>query len=332
MRALRLAVVILTLGGACVSLEAYLKYGVRVNDRQIALRWARQPIRYFTRSSVPAGLTLSGFEAAVGRACATWAAVPSASVSFQHVGTIHSLPFEQDGATVLGFLDRPDMDRVLGATTYVVDVLTGEIVESDIFFNTAFPWSTAPAGEPGRFDLESIALHELGHLLGLGHSALGETELRPIGGRRVIAAEAVMFPIAFAAGNTEGRRLRADDVAGVTDLYESASNRGDWGSVSGRVTKDGRPVFGAHVVAFHPASGSLVGNFTLGSDGGFAIAGLQPGPHILRVEPLDDADLTSFFSADRDVDVAFAPTYYDRFAVVPRRGNAGPFEIKVVAR
>ena len=176
------------------------------------------------------------------------------------------------------------------------------------------------------------ALHELGHLLGLGHSALGETELRAGGGRRVIASAAVMFPIAFSAGSIEGRTLRADDVAGVSDLYDGPGFLSDTGSISGTVTKNGAGVYGAHVVAFNPATGKLVGTFTLADDGSFAIAGLDPGTHIVRVEPLDDADLNSVFPEDRVVDVQFKVTFLDRLAVVPRGGNAGPFEIKVAAR
>ena len=105
---------------------------------------------------------------------------------------------------------------------FVVDRVTGALVESDIFFNSAFPWSVAPAGVTGRFDLESVALHEIGHMSGLGHSALGETELREGGGRRVLAAEAVMFPIAFTSGSIAARTLKADDITGITDLYPEA--------------------------------------------------------------------------------------------------------------
>jgi hypothetical protein len=320
---------------ACLSwagVEAYLKYGVRVGGQQVTLRWERMPVRYFLNDEVPAGVSVQGFETAVRRACDSWTAVQQARLSFEFVGTIRSKPFEQDGVSTIGFLAKPDMDRVLGATTYVVDVTSGAIVESDIFFNTTFPWSTAQGGEAGRFDLESIALHELGHLLGLGHSALGETELRPGGGRRVIAAEAAMFPIAFSAGSIEGRRLRADDVAGIADIYANGSQPSGTGSISGRVTKNGQPLFGAHVVAFNPATGKLVGNFTLGDNGQFAITGLDPGAHVLRVEPLDDADLNSFFGEDRVVDLAFAVTYLDRLAVVPKGGNVGPFEIKVTPK
>ncbi len=71
---------------------------------------------------------------------------------------------------------------------------------------------------------------------GLGHSALGETELRD-GGRRVLAAEAVMFPVAFSAGSITGRTLRADDIAGISDIYPPNIYKRERGSISGRVTK-----------------------------------------------------------------------------------------------
>jgi hypothetical protein len=141
-----------------------------------------------------------------------------------------------------------------------------------------------------------------------------------------------MFPIAFSAGSITGRTLRADDVAGLSDVYDGPNFLTETGSISGRVTKNGQGVFGAHVVAFNPATGKLIGNFTLNESGGFAIAGLDPGPHVIRVEPLDDADLNSFFSDERVIDVQFKVTFLDKLAVVPRGGNAGPYEIKVTAR
>jgi hypothetical protein len=231
--------------------------------------------------------------------------------------------------TVIGFQNRPDMDRVLGSTSFTVDSVSGEVIESDIFLNTTFPWSVSASGEEGRQDVESIALHELGHLLGLGHSALGETELVG-GGRRVLGAEAVMFPIAFAAG-TLNRAPRADDVAGLSDLYGDDRFRASTGSLTGRITRNGSGVLGAHVVAFNPSTGTLVGGFTLAADGSFTIAGLEPGLHVVRVEPLDDGDVNSFVDPE-GVDVDFKPAIYSRLVSVPRGGTSASIELKVTPK
>jgi hypothetical protein len=319
---------ILLVGAAAWPAAAYLKLGASFGGRVISIQWAQQPIRYFiTNRGVP-GVSATQLRTAVDRAAQSWQDVSTSSVSFQSVGFTGAEPFDEDGIVTIGFQDHPELDRVLGTTGFVVDVLTGNIVEADIFLNSTFPWSVAAAGETGRFDVESIALHEIGHLAGLSHSLLGETELTA-GRRRVIAAEAVMFPIAFTAGVVEGRTLRADDVAGISDIYPDGGFRSQTGSVGGRVTRNGRGIFGAHIVAFHPQSGKMVGGFTLSSTGEFVIAGLAPGPHILRVEPLDDAAIDSFFGESPPPETGFAVTYLDQLAMVPAGGNAQVADIAV---
>ena len=178
----------------------------------------------------------------------------------------------------------------------------------------------------------SIALHEIGHLYGLGHSALGETELLAGGGRRVIAAESVMFPIAFSAGNIAARTLKADDIAGISELYPSGSYLVDTGTIAGRVTKNGQGVYGAHVVAFNQATGALVGGLTLDKEGRFAISGLSPGPHVLRVEPLDDVSLDSFFDDTSAVDIDFRVTFLRRYAVAPAGGASNSVVVPVTPK
>jgi hypothetical protein len=148
----------------------------------------------------------------------------------------------------------------------------------------------------------------------------------------VVAAEAVMFPIAFAAGSITGRTLRADDLAGISDIYPDGGVTDSTGSISGRVTKNGNGVFGAHVVAFDLAKGEMVGNFSLTSDGAFVIARLSPGPHLVRVEPLDDADVDGFFTPASKVDLDFRVTFADRLVVVPRAGDSGSIEIRVSSK
>ena len=93
-------------------------------------------------------------------------------------------------------------------------------------------------------------------------------------------------------------------------------------------------MFGAHVVAFNPSTGALVGNFSLDARGSFTISSLAPGPYIVRVEPLDDADLDSFFddAMIAKVDVNFRVTYYQGLVVVPAGGAARSIDITVTAK
>ena len=313
------------------AVEAYLKIGVQVGNRVIALQWTQLPIRYFiTNRNVP-GVTAAQLQAAVDRAFRTWAAVPNVTLSTSFSGFTNAEPHTDDLVSVIGFKSVPEEDRTLGSATHEVDEPTGRLIASDIYFNSIFDWSVAQNGEPGRFDLESIALHEIGHLLGLGHSMLGETELQS-GGRRILGKRAVMFPIAYGRGSIEDRTLDADDIAGITDSFGNNTSFQELGAISGRVTLDGRGIFGAHIDAVNASTGAVVGGFSLGDDGEFVIASLPPGLYIIRAEPLDDADLDSVFGDDAGVEIDFRVTFHPKLVSVPAGGTSGDIEIKVRAK
>ncbi|MEO7192482.1 MAG: matrixin family metalloprotease [Vicinamibacterales bacterium] len=313
-------------------LGAYLELGSQVGSQIVALQWKRFPIRYFVGNRDSSGVTSPALQQAVDRAFATWKAVPGTPITTEFGGFTSNQPFAADNVSVIGFRSRPDLDRTLGATTFNLDLITGEVLEADIFLNTAFNWSVEASGEADRFDVESILLHEIGHVLGLGHSALGETELTAPGRRRVIAKGAVMFPIAFGSGSVTDRHLQPDDQAGLVSIYTAPSGQRALGSVSGRVILNGTGVFGAHVTAFNPSTGAVVGTFTLNQQGEFVTQGLTPGMYVLRAEPLDDADVESFFGAEVVVNINFKPAFAATLVAVPAGGTSDSVSITVTAK
>jgi hypothetical protein len=310
--------------------SAYLQLSVTMRGQVTVIKWNQMPVRWFSSRAEAPGVTAAQFQSAVNTAFGTWEAVPTATVAFQYAGFTSATPSDDDdGLSVLGFESHPEMDRTLAATGFTIDFFTGAIVESDIFFNTAFEWSAS--GAANAFDLQSVATHEIGHFIGLGTRRSAKRRLQASGGRRVIAAASVMFPIAFGRGITTDRVLQPDDIAGVSNTYPAGDFAQDTGALLGRVRLGGRGVFAAHVEAFNLRTGDLVGGFSLNQEGEFAIRGLSPGLYAVRVEPLDDASTDSFFD-DPGTDVNFRATLSDRVVAVPKGGSSASIDVTVPSK
>jgi Matrixin len=200
----------------------------------------------------------------------------------------------------------------------------GQILDADTLFRNdgqatfATPGALGTPQRQGAFDLESPLIHELGHWMGLDHSAV---------------IRAIMFPIAPPPGQYLGFRpsgsmphgpLADDDRTGIRAQYPNPNDRLNVGAIRGRIvpanpfalaqfaaSSPGSAVtgmVGAHVVAVDADTGSVIAG-TLGGrscnaaspppqfDGSFDLERLPVGhSYNLYAEPLLGLALPGDFS------------------------------------
>ncbi len=195
------------------------------------------------------------------------------------------------------------------AVTPVYFFSSGRIEDADVLFNgEGFHFTTSQ--HPGRFDVEDIGAHELGHLLGLDHSGW---------------AGATMYPYVDPTILLH-RSLSLDDQGGMRDMYPDSVHA----SIGGRVLRasDDSAVRGAHLVA-RDASGRPVAAILSDHDGTFALVGLDAGTYEIYAAPLD-GPVTGFnLSSDIEVDVDFGATHLGSFTLADEEAlDAGSFVLR----
>jgi hypothetical protein len=184
-----------------------------------------------------------------------------------------------------------------GGTTQFV----GQILDSDILFNPERNFHTS--GGPGE-DVQTVAIHEIGHFFGMNHSPV---------------VRAVMFP--FSPANQ--RLLSYDDVAGVATKYPDGSQA--TGVISGAIRLGGSAIFGAHVFAESQTGADPWGGVNIRKspistlsrpDGSYRIEGLPPDAYGVSAEPVDlpavNDDVDDFGKAfgGRSVQTNFTTRWY----------------------
>ncbi|MCL6479189.1 MAG: matrixin family metalloprotease [Peptococcaceae bacterium] len=143
----------------------------------------------------------AGEENAVINAANTWNTVPGKTLTFNYGGSTTATNYSYNGSNEVLWKD-------LGSTSTLAFTCywySGQsLLEADIVFNDYYIWNT-------EYDIQSIALHELGHVLGLldlyGDYYYPDTPHD---------VDKVMF--GFNAGETK-RTLHTDDQAGIQWIY-----------------------------------------------------------------------------------------------------------------
>lgn len=171
----------------------------------------------------------------------------------------------------------------------------GQIVDADVLFNgKGFSFTTSQ--QPGRYDIQDVAVHELGHLVGLDHTGWAGGSMYPYVDPTVILH----------------RSLSSDERMGMRAVYPDGSHATIAGTV--RRAVGGAGVAGAHVVVRNSSGRTTAAALTNGG-GTFSIGGLEPGTYTLYSNPLDSPVSSANLGAGWTVESDFEAAMYGSVVV-----------------
>jgi Matrixin len=260
------------------------------------IHWPRKTIQVALSTSLlspgPNVKPDSDVVGAARRALARWASLSNITfvVTWSSVTSI-SPADAGDGISLLTIASTPEndafnSDTTTGRTRVFFDPETGNIAEADVSINprpraedgTQLQFSTD--GTPGTYDLEATFTHEIGHLLGLDHSAVLSSTMQ---GRQA-------YNGTFGMPALTERTLSEDDRQKVRSLYGSKLRLG---RIEGRLA-DNRtpgllaPLDGVHVWAESVANGRVIASDITAADGTYKLDGLVPGQYRVMVASTAD--------------------------------------------
>jgi Matrixin len=249
---------VIALSAAPAFAAARLTYELKTGPTAIAWPATSFPVPYAIDRSVLQTFGASA-QQDVENAFTDWTKVADSRISFRFQGVVDNVPAGTDGRNVVTMADNMfGPNSFLARTTYSWDS-AGNLYESDIQLD---------ASTVGKYSVEQLVEHEVGHFLGLDHSAV---------------ASAVMFPFVPENG-TPG--MDSDDRLAISSVYPAMEPSLMGGILRGTVTNDRGGVFAAQVVAVD-GNGQPVATGLTSADGTFELKGLPTGSYRVYAEPLD---------------------------------------------
>jgi len=223
----------------------------------------------------------------VDRAFDAWAAVPDANVHFASRGVVTAAAKATQGQVLVSLTDDLFKDQgALAMTTYTFDN-SGHFTDADIQID---PWLLQ-----GNFNVDTALRHEVGHVLGLDHSAV---------------LSAVMYP--YVTTSDVPVTFDSDDRIAIATTYPKSDSSLNGATLQGRVMGDSGGIFAAQVVAVS-MRGEPVATGLTNAAGEFTIGGLPAGTYRIYAEPLDGpVDLNALQGTWRQASkVSFPTVFYD---------------------
>ncbi len=104
--------------------------------------------------------------AAVNSAAGTWNAIYPAGLMMTYSGTTSVTTHGNDGSNNVYWDNEGSTGTLATAWAWFAG---STFIDTDMVFNDFYPWDTIGA----QYDIETVALHEFGHWVGLDHSATG---------------------------------------------------------------------------------------------------------------------------------------------------------------
>jgi len=163
------------------------------------MKWPSKKMYYYVNTKGGP----SGALGAIKRGASVWNRVKGSSFKFIYRGKTKSKAYKYDGWNIVSF--GPLSVGTVGQNRKTVYTSTGQIIDSDIRFNTRYKWSTKKA--KNAYDVQGVAAHEFGHSLCLDH----------ITGKKY--KDHTMYPSGTPASSIKMRTLESGDKRGIQALY-----------------------------------------------------------------------------------------------------------------